>query len=153
MTLLDSFAPVSLALLLVSLLTPVSWVRVHGLAEARLDVNGTPPAIKGDLGTLAGAVGIEATFDYVVIGGGTAGNTIGSRLAGAGFRVAIVEAGAYYEVEQPVLSTAPTGYILPIGADPADTNPLIDWDMVTAPQAGAKNRRVHYARGKCLGGS
>lgn len=153
MTLLDPFAPVSLALLLVALLTPVSWVRVNG-AEAHLDVlNGAPPVIKGDLGTLAGAVGIEATFDYVVIGGGTAGNTIGSRLAGAGFRVAIVEAGAYYEVEQPVLSTAPTGYILPIGADPTDTNPLIDWDMVTAPQAGAKNRRVHYARGKCLGGS
>lgn len=154
MTLFDFFAPASLALLLIPLLAPISWVHVNGFGDAYLDIlKDSTPTVKGDLGTLAGAVGIEATYDYVVIGGGTAGNTIGSRLAEAGFRVAIIEAGAYYEIEQPVLSTAPAGYIFPVGADPEDTNPLIDWDMVTSPQAGANNRQVHYARGKCLGGS
>lgn len=32
-------------------------------------------------------------------------------------------------------------------------NPLIDWEFVTTPQAGANNRTEHYPRGKCLGGS
>lgn len=39
------------------------------------------------------------------------------------------------------------------GSSPTDTNPLVDWDFNTVPQAGANQRVVHYARGKCLGGS
>lgn len=31
--------------------------------------------------------------------------------------------------------------------------PLIDWDLLSVPQDGAGNRRIHYARGKTLGGS
>ncbi|EKG10602.1 hypothetical protein MPH_12460 [Macrophomina phaseolina MS6] len=51
--------------------------------------------IEGTLGAVAGAVGVEETFDYVVIGGGMKGNAICVRLAEAGFSVAILEAGAY----------------------------------------------------------
>ena len=40
-----------------------------------------------------------------------------------------------------------------IGGDLIDSIPTVDWEFVTEPQVGANNRAVHYARGKCLGGS
>lgn len=43
----------------------------------------------------------------------------------------------------PVLATA----------DTYPRQPLIDWDLVSAPAPSAANRRIHYAQGKTLGGS
>ncbi|KAF7557581.1 hypothetical protein G7Z17_g624 [Cylindrodendrum hubeiense] len=107
----------------------------------------------GELGTLGGVLGRDATFDYIVVGGGTAGNTIGYRLAKGGFSVAIVEAGSFYEISKPILATTPGGVIAGSGASLLDSNPLLDWMFVTEPQAHADNREIHYARGKTLGGS
>lgn len=109
--------------------------------------------VQGVLGAVEGALGVEATYDYVVVGGGTAGNAIGYRLAEAGFSVAIVEAGLYYEIAKPVLGSTPGGDIIGIGASMLDSVPTVDWEFQTEPQVGANNREVHYARGKCLGGS
>lgn len=109
--------------------------------------------VAGNLGVFAGVAGIEETFDYIVIGGGTGGNAIGVRLAEAGHKVAIVEAGGYYEIGDIVLASTPGGDIAFVGADITDSDPLVDWEFVTEPQTGADNREVHYARGKCLGGS
>lgn len=45
-----------------------------------------------------GVPGINATYDYVVIGGGTAGLTIAARLAeDPDVSVAVVEAGGFYQ--------------------------------------------------------
>lgn len=104
------------------------------------------------LGALGGAVGITATYDYVVVGGGTAGNTIGVRLAEAGYSVAIIEAGGYYQVGKPLLTTSPAGDVFNIGMSMSDASPLVDWMFETQPQDGANGRKFHYARGKCLGG-
>jgi len=109
--------------------------------------------VQGVLGSIQGAVGVEKTYDYVVVGGGTAGNAIGVRLAEAGYSVAIIEAGLYYQIGKPVLGSTPAGSIIGIGANPLDSDPIVDWVLMTEPQAGADNRRVHYAQGKCLGGS
>ncbi|KAH6658291.1 hypothetical protein BKA67DRAFT_591341 [Truncatella angustata] len=109
--------------------------------------------VEGALGAVEGALGVEATYDYVVVGGGTAGNAIGYRLAEAGFSVAIIEAGLYYEIAKPVLGTTPGGDIIGIGSSILDSIPTVDWEFLTEPQAGANNREIHYARGKCLGGS
>ncbi|KAL0260752.1 hypothetical protein SLS55_004442 [Diplodia seriata] len=109
--------------------------------------------VEGTLGAIQGALGVEKAYDYVVVGGGTGGNAIGVRLAEAGFSVAIIEAGGYYEIGKPVLGSTPAGGIVGIGANPLDSDPLIDWVFTTEPQAGANNREVHYARGKCLGGT
>ncbi|KAI0123316.1 hypothetical protein BJ170DRAFT_105047 [Xylariales sp. AK1849] len=109
--------------------------------------------VEGVLGALEGALGVEATYDYVVVGGGTAGNAIGYRLAEAGYSVAILEAGLYYEIAKPVLGTTPAGDIIGVGASILDSVPTVDWEFITEPQTGANNREVHYARGKCLGGS
>ncbi|KAJ5972442.1 Glucose-methanol-choline oxidoreductase [Penicillium vulpinum] len=94
------------------------------------------------------------TFDYVVIGGGTAGLTIATRLAeqGAG-SVAVVEAGGFYELNNGNLSQIPAQDAFYVGTDLDDWQPGIDWGFHTTPQAGAYNRASHYARGKCLGGS
>ncbi|KAL4982549.1 hypothetical protein BDW68DRAFT_195212 [Aspergillus falconensis] len=91
------------------------------------------------------------TFDYVVVGGGTAGVTLAVRLAQTSHSVALIEAGTYYEDSWP-LAAIPSADVIPVGSDP-DAKFGADWGFVTAPQAGADGRRIHFARGKCLGGS
>lgn len=91
------------------------------------------------------------TYDYVVVGGGTSGVTIASRLAQNSQSVALIEAGDYYEKSFPYAGI-PGADGVPIGSDPA-TNVSVDWGFVTSPQAGANDREIHFARGKCLGGS
>jgi choline dehydrogenase len=109
--------------------------------------------VQGILGSIEGTVGVEKSYDYVVVGGGTAGNAMGVRLAEAGYSVAIIEAGLYYQIGKPVLGSTPAGGIVGIGSNPLNSDPLVDWLLMTEPQAGADDRRVHYAQGKCLGGS
>jgi hypothetical protein len=76
----------------------------------------------------------SAIYDYVVVGGGTAGLAIAARLSEDGSRsVAVIEAGTYYESfgntsEIPLFDSSWTG------KDPKDTNPNLDWDFVTVPQ-------------------
>jgi choline dehydrogenase len=93
----------------------------------------------------------NAIFDYVVVGGGTAGITIGTRLAQNGFKVAIVEAGGYYERTNPI-SKVPGAAVLGVGAD-INTASAADWRFVAYKVPGAAFRDIHYARGKCMGGS
>lgn len=51
-----------------------------------------------------------ATFDYVIVGGGTAGLTLAERLSEkSNISVAVVEAGALYEITNPLLSSTPAG--------------------------------------------
>ncbi|KAL8727208.1 MAG: hypothetical protein Q9181_005793 [Wetmoreana brouardii] len=106
-------------------------------------------------GNSSGVPGGDATFDYVVLGGGTAGLAIAGRLAAnPGTSVAVIEAGGFYEIDNGNGSIIPAlAPLQHIGSLPNDTQPLIDWSFVTVPQAGANHRRMHYAQGKTLGGS
>ena len=82
-----------------------------------------------------GVPGINATFNYVVVGGGTAGITIASRLeSDPSITVAIIEAGGFYEAAGNT-SIVPVYTTLYSGTDPADTYPAVDWGDVTVPQA------------------
>lgn len=82
-----------------------------------------------------GVPGVNATFDYIVVGGGTGGLTIASRLAAdPSITVAVIEAGGFYEAEGNT-SVVPGYCTLYAGTDPADTNPSFDWNFVTVPQA------------------
>lgn len=107
----------------------------------------------GILGSASGLLGIDATYDYVIIGGGTAGLVMAERLSeNPNLQVAIIEAGTYYQVADPLLGATPGGDSMFSGADPSESDPLIDWGFVTSPQSGANERSIHYARGKTLGG-
>lgn len=88
------------------------------------------------LGSSFGLPGTNATYDYVVVGGGTAGLTLATRLveqkAGT---VAVIEAGTFYEISNSNMSQVPAtdGVFASKGLD--DWQPLIDWGYITTPQA------------------
>jgi choline dehydrogenase len=86
----------------------------------------------------------SATYDYIVVGAGTAGCLLANRLsADPARRVLLVEAGgrdAYLWIHIPV------GYLYCIG------NPRTDWLFHTEAEPGLNGRRLRYPRGKVLGG-
>ena len=87
----------------------------------------------------------DTTFDYIIIGGGTAGCLLANRLsANASKRVLMIEAGRrddYHWIHIPV------GYLHCIG------NPRTDWLYQTESEPGLNGRSLRYPRGKTLGGS
>ncbi|MCJ1432986.1 hypothetical protein MMC27_002345 [Xylographa pallens] len=98
----------------------------------------------------------STTYDYIVIGGGTAGLTVASRLSeNSHLQVAVIEAGGHYEVDSGNNSVVPGYASYGASTDPAAANstPLIDWGFVTEPMRSLNGRKFHYARGKTLGGS
>ncbi|KAI3322357.1 putative glucose-methanol-choline oxidoreductase [Xylariaceae sp. AK1471] len=105
------------------------------------------------LGSSFGIPGDNATYDYIIVGGGTAGLTVAARLveqhAGT---VAVVEAGTFYELSNGNNSMLPGGDGAFTGKGVKDWQPLIDWGYLTTPQAGANNLTLHYAAGKTFGG-
>ncbi len=86
----------------------------------------------------------DTTFDYIIVGAGTAGCLLANRLsADASKRVLLIEAGGrddYHWIHIPV------GYLYCIG------NPRTDWLYQTAPDAGLNGRSLRYPLGKVLGG-
>src|SRR5213078_4524384 len=86
-------------------------------------------------------------YDFVVVGGGSAGAVIASRLSeDPNCRVALIEAG-----ERP-----PEVSALPIAPAAMQLNPATDWMYTADPGKaglGLNGRRVPVPRGKMLGGS
>lgn len=87
---------------------------------------------------------IENTFDFVVVGAGSAGCVLANRLSeNPRHRVLVLEAG-------PV-DTNPWIHI-PIGYYRTMYDPRISWGYETEPVPGAADRRLSWPRGKVLGG-
>ena len=83
-----------------------------------------------------GVPGVNASFDYVIVGGGTAGLTVASRLAKhPSLSVAVIEAGGFYEANDGNISVVPGYGVAYAGTDPKDSNPLVDWQLTMVPQA------------------
>ena len=86
----------------------------------------------------------DNTFDYIIVGAGTAGCLLANRLsADASKRVLLIEAGKrddYHWIHIPV------GYLYCIG------NPRTDWLYETEAAEGLNGRTLRYPRGKVLGG-
>ncbi|PHH64163.1 hypothetical protein CDD81_4910 [Ophiocordyceps australis] len=148
----------------ISLLVPIL---AYLYAPAILDVVSGPPLSlvsnfyvsllgrpqEATLGAFQGVLGVDNDFDYIVVGGGTAGNPVGTRLAEAGFRVAIVEAGPYYDVTKDGVHNIPAADVLNLAAHEKAKIPQMDWSFMTEPQEAIGQRKIHISRGKCLGGT
>ncbi len=82
--------------------------------------------------------------DYVVVGAGSAGCVLASRLSEDGARVVLIEAGPP--------DTNPLIHI-PAGMIKLMRHPRLNWNFFAEPEAGTAGRALHWPRGKVLGGS
>jgi choline dehydrogenase-like flavoprotein len=84
------------------------------------------------------------TYDYIIVGAGTAGCLLANRLSADGnVRVLLLEAGGS---DNYVWVHIPVGYLYCHG------NPRVDWGFKTAAEPGLNGRSLQYPRGKVLGG-
>ena len=88
--------------------------------------------------------GDQDTYDYIIVGAGTAGCLLANRLsADRNVRVLLLEAGGkdnYHWIHIPV------GYLYLMG------NPRTDWGFKTQEEPGLNGRSLGYPRGRVLGG-
>lgn len=85
------------------------------------------------------------SFDYVIVGGGSAGCILAARLSAEGANsVLVIEAGRLDR--HPLLH-------LPIGVARVWNRPDFNWNYFSEPEPAANNRNIFHPRGKVLGGS
>ncbi len=87
---------------------------------------------------------ILADYDYVIVGGGTAGCLLANRLSeDPDVTVALLEAGGR---DNYIWVHIPVGYLYCHG------NPRVDWGFKTAEEPGLNGRSLNYPRGRVIGG-
>src|SRR6476469_3624669 len=87
------------------------------------------------------------TYDYIIVGGGSAGCVLANRLsADPSTRVLVLEAGRP-DYKFDVFIHMPAALSFPIGSR------FYDWKYESEPEPHMGGRRIYHARGKVLGGS
>ena len=85
------------------------------------------------------------TFDYVIVGAGSAGCVLADRLTESGQEsVLVLEYGGS---DRAIWIQMPSALNIPLNM------PRYDWRYYTEPEPNLNNRRLHTPRGKVLGGS
>jgi len=84
------------------------------------------------------------SWEYIVVGAGSAGAAVAGRLAEAGRRVLLVEAGPKRRFPWTTI---------PIGYGKTYTDPAVNWMFTSLPIPGMGGRVNYVPRGKVLGGS
>ena len=86
-------------------------------------------------------------YDYVIVGGGSAGSALANRLsADPASSVLVLEAGRN-DSSWDVFIHMPAALPFPIGSR------FYDWKYESEPEPHMNGRRIYHARGKVLGGS
>ncbi len=86
-------------------------------------------------------------YDFIVVGGGSAGSALANRLSASGSnRVLVLEAGRP-DYPFDVFIHMPAALTFPIGSR------FYDWKYESEPEPHMNGRRIYHARGKVLGGS
>jgi choline dehydrogenase len=86
-------------------------------------------------------------YDFVIVGGGSAGSVLANRLsADPANRVLVLEAGRP-DYPWDVFIHMPAALTFPIGSR------FYDWKYESEPEPHMHGRRIYHARGKVLGGS
>ncbi|EGP85428.1 uncharacterized protein MYCGRDRAFT_95038 [Zymoseptoria tritici IPO323] len=118
------------------------------MTTAQLVAASGPPDFSTYQYSDAPPIDFESSYDFCVVGGGTAGLVLGNRLTESGkFNVIVFEAGPTPDSVPTSLTAGGNQFLLNGGRS------LIDYNFVTVPQPGLKNRTLNYHRGRCLGGS
>ncbi len=95
-----------------------------------------------------GGKGRRMKYDYVIVGGGSAGSTLAARLSeDPNTTVCLLEAGGK---GNGLLVRAPAGMVAMMPGQPLKIN---NWRYNTVPQPGLNGRVGYQPRGKALGGS
>ena len=85
------------------------------------------------------------TFDFIIVGSGSAGCVVAERLSANGrFSVLVIEAGG---TDQRFFVQMPLGY------GKTFYDPAVNWNYRTEPDPGLAGNADHWPRGKLLGGS
>ena len=82
--------------------------------------------------------------DYIVVGAGSAGCVMAARLSETGASVLLLEAGP---------SDWHPWIHVPAGVLKLLANPRVNWNFSSEPEEATGNRRIHWPRGRVLGGS
>jgi choline dehydrogenase len=86
-------------------------------------------------------------YDYIIVGGGSAGSALANRLSAVpANRVLVLEAGRS-DYPWDIFIHMPAALPFPIG------NRFYDWRYESGPEPHMRGRRIYHARGKVLGGS
>ena len=84
------------------------------------------------------------TAEYIIIGAGSAGCVLADRLTETGAEAILLEAGP--SDFHPMIH-------IPAGILHLISNPRVNWNYSSEPEESSGNRRIHWPRGRVLGGS